>query len=191
MDHCGVPPSPSLHNDTLITDSYSKENILNDYFTSVFVQDLETLHDIARTTLNVNTKSDQHQDVSLPTVHDSFQSSRMEPITICPNGIFKLLSNLKPGKASGPDDTPARFLRDFATPLTPSLTLLLQASLDQHKLPSDWKHAKIAPVFKNSDQQSVTNYHLTSLTSTCSKLLEHIIAMFRNILSLRSKQPNI
>ena len=99
----------------------------------------------------------------------------MKQIIICPNGIFKLLSNLRPGKANGPDDIPARFLRDIATPLTPSLTLLLQASMDQHQLPSDCKHAKIVPVFKNDDQQSVTNYRLTSLTSICSKLLEHII----------------
>ena len=44
---CGV--LPLLHNETLITDSHGKANILNDYF-SVFVQeDLEALPNIART----------------------------------------------------------------------------------------------------------------------------------------------
>ena len=99
----------------------------------------------------------------------------MNPITICSNGILKLLNNLKPGKANGPDGIPARFLRDFATSLTPSLTLLFQASLNQHKLPSDWKHARIVPIFKKGDRKSVTNYRPISLTSICSKLLEHII----------------
>ena len=46
-DYCGVPPL--LHNDTLITDSYSKAYILNDYFSSVFVQeDLDTFSDIVK-----------------------------------------------------------------------------------------------------------------------------------------------
>ena len=49
-DYCGVPPL--LHNDTLITDSYGKANILNDYFSSVFVQeDLDTFPSITRVTL--------------------------------------------------------------------------------------------------------------------------------------------
>ena len=52
-DYCGV--SPLLHNDTLITDSYGKANILNDYFSSVFVQeDLDTFPSITRVTSNVN-----------------------------------------------------------------------------------------------------------------------------------------
>ena len=99
----------------------------------------------------------------------------MNPITICSNGILKLLNNLKPGKANGPDGIPARFLRDFVTFLTPSLTLLFQASLNQHKLPSDWKHARIVPIFKKGDRKSVTNYRPISMTSFYSKLLEHII----------------
>ena len=99
----------------------------------------------------------------------------MNPITICSNGILKLRKNLKPGKANGPDGIPARFLRDFVTFLTPSLTLLFQASLNQHKLPSDWKHARIVPIFKKDDRKSVTNYRPILLTSFCSKLLEHII----------------
>ena len=97
MDYCGVPPL--LHNDTLITDSYSKANILNDYFSLVFVQeDLDTFPDITRTTSNVNS---QHQGTPPPTIYtNSPQPSRMNPITICSNGILKLLNNLKPGKAN-------------------------------------------------------------------------------------------
>ena len=100
----------------------------------------------------------------------------MNPITICSNRILKLLNNLKPGKANGPEGIPARFLRDFATSLTPNLTLLFQASLNQHKLPLDLKYAKIGLIFKKDDRKSVTNYRPISLTSICSKLLEHITA---------------
>ena len=54
-DYCCVPPL--LHNDTLITDSYSKANILNDYLSSVFVlEDLDTFPGITRVTFNVNSQ---------------------------------------------------------------------------------------------------------------------------------------
>ena len=82
-DYCGVPPL--LHNDTLITDSYDKENILNDYFSSVFVQeDLDTFPSITRVTSNVSSQNNQHQGTPPPTIcSNSPQLSRMNPITIC------------------------------------------------------------------------------------------------------------
>ena len=124
----------------------------------MFVQeDLDTFPGITRVTSNVNSQNNQHQGTPPPTIRSNNpQPSRMNPITICSNGILKLLNNLKPGKANGPDGIPARFLRDFATSLTPSLTLLFQASLNQHKLPSDWKYARIVPIFKKGDCKSVT-----------------------------------
>ena len=54
-------------------------------------------------------------------------------------------------------------------------TLLFQASIDQGRLPSDWKTANIVPVFKKGDRGRVENYRPISLTSVTSKLLEHII----------------
>ena len=117
-----------------------------------------------------------HQGTPPPTICSNRpQLSRINPITICSNGILKLLNNLKPGKANGNDGIPARFLRDFATSLTPSLILLFQASLNQHKLPSDWKHVRIVPIIKKDDCKSVTNYRPLSLTRICSKLLEHTL----------------
>ena len=79
-----------LHNDTLITDSYNKANILNDYFSSAFVQeDLDTFPDIAKTTVNANAQNNQHQDVPPTTIHNDSHSCRMNPISICSNGILK------------------------------------------------------------------------------------------------------
>ena len=39
----------------------------------------------------------------------------------------------------------------------------------------DWKKALVTPIFKKGDQTNPTNYRPVSLTSICSKLLEHII----------------
>jgi hypothetical protein len=75
----------------------------------------------------------------------------MQNITITENGVYKLLRNIKPHKATGPDNIQARYLKELALDLTPAITFLFQTSLEQGKLPNDWLQAHIAhivPVLK-------------------------------------------
>ena len=99
----------------------------------------------------------------------------MPPITVHINGVTKLLSDIKLYKSPGPDDILAFLLKEVASQLAPPLTLIFQASLHQHKLPSDWKVTHVVPVFKKGDRASPNNYRPISLTFLCCKLLEHII----------------
>ena len=55
------------------------------------------------------------------------------------------------------------------------LTILYQASLDSGILPTIWKAATVAPIFKKGDRNKPSNYRPISLTVICCKLLEHII----------------
>ena len=96
-------------------------------------------------------------------------------ITVHPNGVRKLLRNLKPHKATGLDDISPRFLKEMADPLTPILTLIFSASLKHGKTPDNWKEAHFSPIFKKGDKSQPANYRPVSLTSVCSKVLEHII----------------
>ena len=82
---------------------------------------------------------------------------------------------LNPNKAEGPDQIPTRFLKEFAVELTPAMTPIFQASLQQDKVPDDWKQANVTPIFKKGDRSSAPNYRPISLTLVCSKILEHII----------------
>ena len=64
------------------------------------------------------------------------------PIQIHVDGIYQLLSNIhriQQRKASGPDNLPARILKEVAYEISPALSLIFQASLDQGALPSIWK----------------------------------------------------
>ena len=99
----------------------------------------------------------------------------MEPITVTEEGVANLLNTLQPNKAGGPDGIPSRFLKDYGTLLAPDLTLIFQASLNQGKLPLDWKYATIVPAYKKGDRKCPANYRPISLTCVCSKLLEHLI----------------
>ena len=89
----------------------------------------------------------------------------------------KLLDNLKPNKASGPDNIQARFLRVTSDQLSPALILIFQASIEQGVVPNDWRHAKVAPLYKSgkSNRSKAVNYRPVSLTCICSKVMEHIV----------------
>ena len=59
----------------------------------------------------------------------------MEHIEFSMDGVTNLLLNLKSNKAGDPDKITARFLKEMASFLAPSLTLLLKASFTQGILP--------------------------------------------------------
>jgi len=98
------------------TDSQVKANILND-FSTVFSYD---------------------DEMDLPNIGNSPYPS-IPPIDLVSAGINKVLKNLDPSKAAGPDGIPARYLKLIADELTLSLLLLFSASLKQEKISSDWK----------------------------------------------------
>ncbi|KAH3890937.1 hypothetical protein DPMN_015026 [Dreissena polymorpha] len=53
----------------------------------------------------------------------------MTTFNIGNEGVHKLLRNLNPHKATGPDAIPTRFLQEFASERSLMLTLIFHASL--------------------------------------------------------------
>ncbi|MGB1915940.1 MAG: RNA-directed DNA polymerase, partial [Paracoccaceae bacterium] len=105
------------------------------------------------------------------------RNTAMPDIVINETGVTKLLNELNPNKATGPDGVSSRFLKEFANQIAPGLTLVMQASLHQSQIPQDWKHALVAPVFKpgKNDKSKAENYRPISLSSVSCKVMEHII----------------
>ena len=99
----------------------------------------------------------------------------MGPITVTQKGITKLLKSLKPFTASGPDDIPTQLLKEVADEISPAVTLLFQASINQGRVPAQWKKANIVPIFKKGSRSEAANYRPISLTSVLCKLCEHVI----------------
>ena len=150
-DQCSIPP---IHcNDITITDSQGKSNIFNEYFTSIFTQE-----DLS----------------SVPELNDS-PFPEISPISVSVDGVANLLQNLNPHKATGPDGIPAYLLKECSNEIAPILTLIFQCSMQQGSMPDEWKTANIIPIFKKGDRTITDNYRPVSLTSICSKILEHII----------------
>jgi hypothetical protein len=109
----------------------------------------------------------------------------MPDITITCEGIAKLLLNLNPNKAAGPDEIKPRVLKELATEIALILTIIFQISLESGVVPSDWKTAHVAPVYKKGPKYNPENYRPISLTCICCKLLEHIVVS--NIMSYADK----
>ena len=103
-------------------------------------------------------------------IKDSITSLKVNP-----KGVEKLLSDIKPHKACGPDEIPNIILKNCAKQLAPGISTLFQRSLDTGVLPKDWTDANITPVFKKGDRYAAENYRPVSLTSVLSKTLEHIV----------------
>ena len=97
----------------------------------------------------------------------------MEDITVSCEGVVKLLKNLKPHKAAGPDDIPLMPLKEAKDEIALAITLLFQASLNQGNTPSTWRKALVVPIFKKGSKSDASNYRSISLTSVLRKCCEH------------------
>ena len=86
--------------------------------------------------------------------------------------VRRILSSLKVGKASGPDQVPTWFLREFAAEIAPVLCRLFRLILSTSTYPSVWKHALVQPVPKKGDRSNPSNYRPIALTSTIAKVFE-------------------
>ena len=152
QDSQGISPLKSGAH--LLTDPYQKAQLLSDQFSSVFTDD--------------NTPEADNM------LHGP-QYPPIRPLEVSEPGVRKLLRNLNPGKAAGPDEIPARILKELADDLSPAITALLNKSLDSGVLPSTWKDAWVTPIFKKGTRNDPANYRPVSLTSIICKVAEHII----------------
>jgi hypothetical protein len=138
------------------SDAKVKPEILNQQFTSVFTSEsiVEPLPD---------TVTSPHPTIPNVTIHQ--------------HGVEKLLHQLNPHKATDldPDEVSSRLLKETSHQIASALTLLFQVSLDEGKVPDDWKLANIMPLFKQGDRRTPANYLPVSLTSVCRKVMKYLI----------------
>ena len=110
-------------------------------------------------------------------------------------GIEKLLKNINPSKASGPDNIRVitklpnseqsykekvkthknRILKECAKQLAPGLTSIYQKSIDTGTPPRDWLNVNVSCIFEKGNKHATENYRPVSLTSMPCKLLEDVI----------------
>lgn len=104
-----------------------------------------------------------------------FNFPAMEGIEFRAEGIAKVIESLKCSSSCGIDGINAKVLKSTKNVCSSILCIIFQHSLDTGTVPNDWKIGKVIPVFKKGDRSSPGNYRPISLTSICSKIMEHVI----------------
>jgi hypothetical protein len=89
---------------------------------------------------------------------------------------YKSLKSLNPDKSSGPDRISSWVYKAYAEILAYPVSVILNCSYNQEKLPSIWKSANISPIPKKTQITNI-NKHLRpiSLTPILSKVAEEFI----------------
>lgn len=142
-------------NNSVVTDSTIIEQGFNSYFQSVFLMERAT---IAR--IPVEDPGDRP--------------------TISVNGVVSVLRKLEDKKSAGPDGLPNAFLKRFAAQVSLFPTRIFQVLLLLGDVPENWRVARVVPILKKGDKLTISNYRPISITSSCCKLLEHIVSAYLN-----------
>lgn len=111
---------------------------------------------------------------NLPSFHPR-DYDMMPDITFSQQGIAKLIDSLKLTSSCGADGINAKMLKNTQPIVSVILCHIFQQSLSSGVVPEDWKVGKIVPVPKKGPPSQPSSYRPISLTSICSKLMEHVI----------------
>ena len=134
----GQTEIPSFHqNGQLFETAAEKAEILKDIF-------------VSKSCLNDEGKN--------PTLLPNFAHASLNAIKIRTKVVEKKLKQLKSSKATGPDEIPARVLKECAAVLSKPLTRLFNMSLHQGIVPTEWKCAQVIPCHKSGAKSDPNNY---------------------------------
>ena len=112
------------------------------------------------------------EDDIIPDIPEYCQGACLDDIVISEESVIKILGKLKPDSAPGPDGIFPRVLKELKDVIALPMTLLFNKSLDEGKIPSEWKKANVSPIFKKGNKTEAANYRPVSLTCTCCKVME-------------------
>ena len=141
-------------NGVLNSDSLRKAEILNSFFSSVFVSE------------------DTH---NIPVLQDRVFNDELKDIVVTKDNVEKKLLRLNTTKSQGRDQMHPRVLKELSSEISEILATLFNKSITAGYLPSEWKFAIVVPLFKKGSKKKAENYRPVSLTSVICKVLESIL----------------
>ena len=149
----GIAPLKNVSGE-VVSDNFSKAELLNDYFSNVFVNDNGIID----------------EKWQIPKC-----GSTMNPVFVTPSIIRKSINRIKKTGGAGPDNLPSEFYKKCQQSIAYPLSVIYNISLQTGSLPLIWKCAVVTPVFKKGSPSDPANYRPISLTCIACKLLESCI----------------
>ena len=86
-----------------------------------------------------------------------------------------LLSRINERKAPGLDNIPNKLIKIAAEIISPSLTEIFARSISTGIFPSEWKTARVSPIFKKGKKNDPNNYRPISVIPAVAKIFEKVI----------------
>ena len=155
----------------IITDKQSISELFNSFFISVVNKLFESFR--------------YARPVFKSTTEELFTKKHFEFTAVGKPFVLKQLKCLKLKNATGIDGLPARLFKDSAVVIADRVTHLVNLSIKSGKVPSEWKQAKVVPLFKSGNKDDLDNYRPISILPILSKILEK--AVFHKLHTYRSK----
>jgi len=102
-------------------------------------------------------------------------ASELSEIQVTVKKVQDKIKKLRKGAAAGPDKIGVTVLQELVNVVSSPLATVMRKSLEEGKVPSDWRSANVTPIFKKGSKFCPGNYRPVSLTSVSGKILESII----------------
>ena len=102
-------------------------------------------------------------------------SGSLVDVEITAEQIVNLIDGMREFSAPGPDGFPPKLFKMLVREIAEPLKILFRRSLDEGKIPDDWRDAHVTPIFKKGSKAVPGNYRPVSLTCGIGKLLEKIV----------------
>ena len=131
----------------IITQGFLMAEELNMHFSSVFTRD---------------------DTCSLPVSETKFNESEGErwgPLVVTPEVVASKINKMKENKSPGVDWISSKILKETEEQISTPLAHMLNMSLQEGIVPSEWKEANIIPLFKKGSRNKSENYMPVSLTT--------------------------
>ena len=145
----------------IVKDKKDMANIMNEHFTTIGHKLVEQLP---------SPQNPPDLTNIMPKV-----GTNLQLCNISPDYVEKQLKNLPTRKAVGLDKLPNKLLKEAAAQISHPLTFIFNMSLQTGTFPSEWKKARVIPVFKSGDRTTKTNYRPISVLPVVSKILERYV----------------
>ena len=124
---------------------------------------------------NLASKNQVNEDNITPTEFLTKRDSSFNLKKVEASSVLKLLNGVKINKATGIDKISNRILKLAAPVIYKNLTDLFNLSITSGVFPSDWKIAKVSPLFKSGDLTDANNYRPISVLPTIARVFERLI----------------
>ena len=157
---------------------------LNDYFASI--SEYINTNDVITSAPDL-TKLETYISSKIPL--DTF--FRIPKITV--NHVSEFINGLNPAKATGLDGIGPQILKLASTVLSPSITALINKSIETATFPDQLKMAKLYPIHKGGSKSDPANYRPISILPTISKIFEkhinkHLVAFLNKYKVIHANQ---